>query len=119
MIGIDLLILSIDFFEHVYVIPSNNSWNNEVVISVLIFSSFKNSFTAVSADDNPDTITVRGLLYYYTTDEYDEIFDDLCNALAEIGAAWAIQNIGYDDNTRQIIYEVAWEVPCGAGAIYK
>jgi hypothetical protein len=74
---------------------------------------------AVSADDNPDTITVRGLMYYYTTDEYDGIFDDLCNALAEIGAAWAIQNIGYDDNTRQIIYEVAWEVPCGAGAIYK
>lgn len=73
----------------------------------------------VSADDNPDTITVRGLMYYYTSDEYDEIFDDLCNALSEICAAWAIQSIGYDDNTRQIIYEVAWEVPCGAGAIYK
>ena len=74
---------------------------------------------SVSGDDKPDTIAVRGLMYYYTSDEYDTIFDDLCNALSEIGSAWSIQSIGYDDTTRQIVYEVAWEVVCGAGAVYK
>lgn len=73
----------------------------------------------ISADDKPDTIAIAGLMYYYTNDEYDTIFDDLCFALSEIGAAWGIRSIGYDDSTGQIVYEVAWEVACGACSIYK
>ena len=75
--------------------------------------------SSLSADDKPGVIAIAGLMYYYTNDEYDTIFDDLCAALTEIGAAWAIRNIGYDDETGQIIYEVSWEVPCGACQIYK
>ena len=73
----------------------------------------------ISADDKSDTIAITGLMYYYTDDEYDAIFDDLCSALSDIGAAWVIRNIGYDDSVGQIVYEVAWEVPCGSCSIYR
>ena len=74
---------------------------------------------SVKADDAPDTLAIRGMLYYYTSDEYDTIFDDICQSLTDHMIAWRITSIGYDDESRQIVYEIAWEVTCGAGAIYK
>lgn len=74
---------------------------------------------SVKSDDAPDTIAIRGRLYYYTSDEYDVIFDDICQSLTDHGIAWKIGNIGYDDTLRQIIYEVTWEVICGSCSVYK
>lgn len=72
----------------------------------------------LSADDAPDTLRVSGKLYYYTADEYDSIVDDICAALTKAGAGWRISGIGYDSTLRQIVYDIEWEVPCGAGEIY-
>lgn len=70
------------------------------------------------ADDEPQEIAIAGLAYYYTTTEYDGTFDDICDKLTEAGISWSLGSIGYDDSLRQIVYEIAWEVPIGKGKLY-
>ena len=73
---------------------------------------------AMCADDTAEELRVSGALYYYTADEYDATVDAICDALTRAGAAWRIANVGYDATLRQIVYDFAWEVSCGAGEIY-
>lgn len=72
-----------------------------------------------NADDNTDIMAIAGEIYYYTTVEYDEIFDDICTALSDNNIAWSLSSIGYDDELGQIVYALIWEVACGNGKIYR
>ena len=74
---------------------------------------------ALSADDGPDIIPIRGRVYYYTSDEFDPIFDDICDALTEAGVSWALGTMGYDDSTNRFAYEITWRVCCGSGKVYR
>jgi len=72
------------------------------------------------ADDEIDTITIGGELYYYTKVEYDPTFDQICEALDEHDISWALINIGYDKDLEQIVYAMKWGgVVCGKGNVYK
>lgn len=72
--------------------------------------------TSLAGDDGPAEWAVSGVIYYYTREEYDPLFDALCASLAEHGVSFRPGRIGYDDTTRTISYEVEWSVtaePCG------
>lgn len=73
----------------------------------------------IAADDRNETIALRGRLYYYTAKEFDPVFDEICDALSEVGAAWSIGQIGYDDTNNRFAYELTWRICCGAGEIYR
>lgn len=72
-----------------------------------------------SADDEIDTIVMGGELYYYTTTEYDPVFDQICKAFDEHDIAWALSDIGYDEALGQIVYAMEWGVVCGKGEVYQ
>lgn len=73
----------------------------------------------LSADDEAAELILTGEIYYYTTTEFDETVDLLCVELGRAGVSCGITNIGYDENLKQIQYQIHWEVPCGAGEIYR
>ena len=73
----------------------------------------------VSGDDTPAIVSVRGEIYYYTNTEFDTAVDEICDALTDAGVSWTIDAIGYTAEDRRIMYQIHWEVPCGAGEIYR
>ena len=75
--------------------------------------------TSENADDTAEQLVLKGEIYYYTQEEYDEKVDTLCAALSEADVSWSIDAIGYDEETGQISYQIHWEVPCGAGKVYS
>ncbi len=75
--------------------------------------------TSVNADDAAEALVLKGEIYYYTRKEYDTKVDELCTALSAAGVSWSIEQIGYDAELEQISYQIHWEVPCGAGAVYS
>ena len=74
---------------------------------------------SLTADDAAEQLVLRGEIYYYTMKEFDEKVDQICRALAAAGVIVSIEQIGYTEDTRQIVYQIHWEVPCGAGAVYS
>lgn len=73
----------------------------------------------VSGDDAPTILAVRGEIYYYTDAEFDEKVDEICDALTDAGVSWSLDAIGYTPEDGRISYQIHWEVPCGAGQIYR
>lgn len=75
--------------------------------------------TVVSADDEEQDLVLSGEIYYYTSEEYDGNVDEICMALSDAGVSWSVNAIGWDQELGQINYQIHWEVPCGAGEIYR
>jgi hypothetical protein len=73
----------------------------------------------IQADEKTHELTLKGILYYYTRTEYDDVFDQICKEFNENEIAWSISAIGYNDTTREITYELHWEIMCGEGEIYR
>ena len=73
----------------------------------------------IAGDDRNEILEIRGRLYYYTTEEFDAVFDDICDALSDAGAAWSVGQIGYDDTINRFVYEIVWRICCGAGKVYR
>jgi hypothetical protein len=73
----------------------------------------------LAADDGHETLVIRGRLYYYTAEEFDTTFDDICTALSGAGAAWSLGEMGYDDTINRFAYELTWRICCGAGEVYQ
>lgn len=72
----------------------------------------------LDADDEPQMARPRGQIYYYTDTEYDSNVNDIIGALIDYGIGVTITNVGWDDMLRLIVYQIDWEVDCGAGEIY-
>lgn len=73
----------------------------------------------VSGDDAPTILAIRGEVYYYTGEEFDAAVDEICDALTDAGVSWSVEAIGYTAEDRRLTYQIHWEVPCGAGKIYR
>lgn len=73
----------------------------------------------VSGDDAPTILAIRGEVYYYTSEEFDATLDEICDALTDAGVSWSVEAIGYTAEDRRLTYQIHWEVPCGAGGIYR
>lgn len=75
--------------------------------------------TEVYADDIPQELRLSGEILYFTMQEFDKTVDNICTALSEAGVSWSIVSIGYDQELKQLNYQIHWEVPCGAGEVYR
>lgn len=62
------------------------------------------------ADGTVAEIAVTGTLDYFTQQEFDPMVDAIRAKLDEIGAAWGLNSIQYEDATNLIHYEWTWEV---------
>lgn len=113
----DALLMIIDHVYH-YKAPERDADGNPLVDRYVVWGE-TGADGAVNADDRAHEISVTGELYYYTKEEYDSVFDDICQSLTECGISWTLESIGYDDSTGQIVYSLSWEVACGAGSLYK
>lgn len=51
-----------------------------------------------------------GTIDLYTKAEFDPLLDSIPSALENIGAAWYLNSVQYEDDTSLIHYEWAWEV---------
>lgn len=74
--------------------------------------------TSLPADDGPAEWALSGMVYFYTPEEYDPLFDDICRALAEAGVAVRPGRIGYDESRSETSYELVWEIPAAPFALY-
>jgi len=75
--------------------------------------------SGLSADDKTVIQKPSGEIYYYTTEEYDEVICEICEALEEADVSYQITNIGYDSTLRQVVYSLEWSIACGTGEIYR
>lgn len=73
----------------------------------------------ISADNQHKVERVRGQIYYYTSEEYDPLFNVLCKELNESEIEFAVTDVGYDSVQRQIAYIISWEINCNAGEVYR
>lgn len=54
--------------------------------------------------------TIRGTVDYYTQTEFDANADIIQTALQSIGAAWVLESVQYEAETKMIHYEWSWSV---------
>lgn len=111
------LLMIIDHVYH-YKAPERDESGYPIIDRYVVWGETGAS-RGVNADDQTHEIVVTGELYYYTTEEYDVVFDDICQSLTENEISWSIDGIGYDDATGQIVYSLTWEVPCGTCNFYR
>lgn len=74
--------------------------------------------TVLDADDDPEIMRPRGIIYYYTSAEYDEVVGEMINALLCADVSCTVTNIGRDFDLRVIVYQIDWSVDCGISEIY-
>lgn len=74
--------------------------------------------TELNADDSSIETVIAGEIFYYTSEEYDSNVNAICEALAREEVSYSIVTIGWEQENRQISYQIHWEVACGAGEIY-
>ena len=74
--------------------------------------------TVLDADDEPEIMRPRGIIYYYTSAEYDEAVGKMIDALIDADVSFSVTNIGRDFDLRLIVYQIDWSVDCGTGEIY-
>lgn len=72
----------------------------------------------LDADDEPQIARPKGQIYYYTNAEYDPYVNSIVASLIDYGVGFNITNIGWDEMLRLIVYQIDWEVDCGASEIY-
>lgn len=58
---------------------------------------------------------IAGTVDYFTKTEFDPNFDRIQAALNGSGAAWRLESIQYEDDTKYIHYEWSFELPAGVG----
>lgn len=52
----------------------------------------------------------RGTLDYFAHDEFDPMVDSIQDKLQELGIAWGLNSVQYEEDTDLIHYEWVWEV---------
>lgn len=53
---------------------------------------------------------IHGTTDYFTQTEYDPAIDDIQDTLEAIAAAWSLQSVQYEEDTKLIHYEWEWTV---------
>lgn len=66
--------------------------------------------TALHADGGMAEQSPRGTLDYFTPDEFDPMCDAIQDKLQELGFAWELNSVQYEEDTGIIHYEWVWEV---------
>lgn len=66
--------------------------------------------SSLSADDKKEEITIQGSIDLYTTVEFDELIDELAEALTINEIGWELASVQYEDATGYIHYEFIWRV---------
>ena len=61
-------------------------------------------------DGKPTTKTIDGTIDYFTLTEYDSNKELIEQALIDLGIAWRLNSIQYEDDTGYIHYEWTWEM---------
>lgn len=59
--------------------------------------------------------SIAGTVHYYTHMEFDPNFDRIQTVLNGSGAAWRLESVQYEDDTKYIHYEWSFELPQGVG----
>ena len=70
---------------------------------------------AVIADDHVTEQTIIGTVDYFTHQENDPNFDKIQQALNSIDISWRLNSVQYEDDTKIIHYEWAWELAAWHG----
>ena len=74
-----------------------------------------------NSDNHKTEQNISGTCDFYTKTEFDPLIDEIQEALDEMGLAWSLNSVQYEDETKMIHYEWRWEVavvgegPSGAG----
>ena len=56
---------------------------------------------------------ITGTLDYFTLTEYDDVIDQIQDALNASCTAWRLESVQYEEETNMIHYEWAWELGYG------
>lgn len=56
---------------------------------------------------------ISGTAHLFTKTEYDPLLDDVQDKLGELGLAWALNSVQFEDETNLIHYEWRWRVANG------
>lgn len=56
---------------------------------------------------------ITGTLDYFTQTEYDDVIDQIQDALNATCTAWRLESVQYEEETNMIHYEWAWELGYG------
>ena len=62
------------------------------------------------ADNTVAEQSPSGTLDYFTQEEFDPMVEAIQGKLRELGAAWGLNSVQYEEDTDLIHYEWVWEV---------
>lgn len=62
------------------------------------------------ADNGKREQTISGTVDVFTQTEFDTVLDDVQDALEDLGLAWSLNSVQYEEDTKLIHYEWIWEV---------
>lgn len=68
------------------------------------------SANSLHADNGKGEQSPRGTLDYFTQDEFDPTIDSIQAKLQELGLAWELLSVQFEEDTGVIHYEWSWEV---------
>ena len=66
--------------------------------------------TSFHAGNHKAEQAIHGTTDYYTQQEYDTAIDTVQDTLEAIAAAWTLQSVQYEEDTKLIHYEWEWTV---------
>lgn len=66
--------------------------------------------TSFHSDNKKTEQSIRGTVDYYTQTEFDSTADTIQNTLTDIGAAWSLESVQYEEDTKIIHFEWSWVV---------
>lgn len=62
------------------------------------------------SDNHKTEQAIRGTIDYFTQTEFDTNADVIQRTLAEIGAAWSLESVQYEEDTKLIHFTWAWVI---------
>lgn len=65
-------------------------------------------YNSFHADNTKGEQAIRGTVDYYTKTEFDSNADVIQTVLMSLGAAWALESVQYEEDTKLIHYEWSW-----------
>lgn len=83
-------------------------WRPKVEPPFLIWA--EDGENGMSADDMKACQAITGTVDYFTKSEYDQAVDAIQKAFDDMGCAWYLSSVQFEDDTGLIHYEWAWEV---------
>lgn len=61
-----------------------------------------------NSDNHKTEQNITGTVHAFSKREFDPLFDEVQEALEELGATWALQSVQYEEETNLIHYEWRW-----------